>query len=86
MGRHEKLPVQILRGASDANIQFEGLCRLLRHLGFAERVKGGHHIYTREGVEEILHLQPLGSKAKAYQVKQVRGVILRYRLGGRRDE
>ncbi len=85
MGKHEKLLVQILRGTSDANIPFEGLCQLLRHLGFAERVRGGHHIYTREGVEEILNLQPLGSKAKAYQVKQVRGVILRYRLGGRSD-
>jgi len=36
-------------------------------------------------VEEILNLQPLVSKAKAYQVKQVRGVILKYRLGGQRD-
>jgi hypothetical protein len=86
MGKYEKLLVQILRGASDANISFDGLCQLLRHLGFAERVSGSHHIYTREGVEEILNLQPLGSKAKPYQVKQVRGVILRYRLGGRGDE
>jgi hypothetical protein len=86
MGRHEKLLVQILRGASDANVPFEGLCQLLTHMGFAERIKGGHHIFVREGVEEILNLQPLGSKAKAYQVRQVRGVILKYRLGGQRDE
>ncbi|HEX8354683.1 MAG TPA: type II toxin-antitoxin system HicA family toxin [Pyrinomonadaceae bacterium] len=86
MGKYEKLLVQILRGASDANISFDGLCQLLKHLGFAERIRGSHHIYTREGVEEILNLQPLGSKAKAYQVKQVRGVILRYRLGGQGDE
>jgi predicted RNase H-like HicB family nuclease len=51
-------------------------------LGFVERIKGSHHIFIREGVEEILNLQPLGSKSKAYQVKQVRGVILKYRLGG----
>lgn len=86
MGRHEKLLVQILRGASDANISFEGLCQLLAHLGFQERIRGSHHIFVREGVEEILNLQPLGAKAKAYQVKQVRGVILRYRLGGLHDE
>jgi hypothetical protein len=86
MARHEKLLVQVLRGASDTNIPFEGLCQLLTHLGFVERIKGSHHIFVREDVEEILNLQPLGSKAKAYQVKQVRGVILKYRLGGRRDE
>ncbi|PYS77603.1 MAG: toxin HicA [Acidobacteria bacterium] len=86
MGKYDKLLIQVLRGASDANISFEGLCQLLRHLGFDERIRGSHHIFTREGVEEILNLQPIGSKAKAYQVKQVRGVILRYRLGGQGDE
>lgn len=55
---------------------------LLRELGFDERIRGSHHIFTREGVEEILNLQPKGSKAKPYQVKQVRRVILKYRLTG----
>jgi hypothetical protein len=32
------------------------------------------------GVEEILNLQPRNAKAKPYQVKQVRGVILRHNL------
>ena len=86
MSKYDKLLIQILRGASDANISFEGLCQLLRHLGFDERTRGSHRIFTREGVEEILNLQPVGSKAKAYQVKQARGVILKYRLGGQGDE
>ncbi len=86
MGRHEKLLVQILRGASDANISFDGLRGLLKHLGFDEHIRGSHHIFTGDGVEEILNLQPVGARAKAYQVKQVRGVILKYGLGGRRDE
>jgi hypothetical protein len=86
MSKHEKLRIQILLGASDANISFDGLCQLLRHLGFEERIRGGHHIFNRGGIEEILNLQPLGSKAKAYQVKQVRGVILKYRLGGQSGE
>jgi hypothetical protein len=37
----------------------------------------------KEGVAEILNLQPQTadkSKAKAYQVKQVRAVILKYKL------
>jgi hypothetical protein len=86
MSKYEKLLVQILRGASDSNVSFDGLCQLLRHLGFDERIRGSHHIFSREGVEEIINLQSIGSKAKAYQVKQVRGVILRYRLGGQSDE
>jgi hypothetical protein len=86
VSKHEKLLTQILRGVSDANIPFDGLCGLLRHLSFEERVRGSHHIFTREGIEEILNLQPIGSKAKAYQVKQVRDVILKYKLGGQDDE
>ena len=50
-------------------------------LGFEERIKGSHHIYTKEGVIEILNFQPKGSKSKPYQVKQVRQVILKYKLG-----
>jgi len=44
-----------------------------------------HHIFYKEGIEEILNLQPDGAKAKPYQVKQVRGVILKYKLGGNLD-
>jgi len=56
------------------------------HLGFVERIQGDHHIFTKEGIEEILNLQPKGSMAKPYQVKQVRNVILRYRMGVDEDE
>jgi hypothetical protein len=74
--------LRILHGTSDANIPFSGLRHLLRRLGFEERIRGSHHIFTKEGVEEILNLQPRGSNAKPYQVKQVRNIILRYKLGG----
>jgi len=86
VGKYDKLLTQVLRGASDANIPFDGVCGLMRHLGFGERVRGSHHIYSKEGVEEIINLQPAGSRAKAYQVKQVRGIILRYKLGGGANE
>jgi hypothetical protein len=81
----QKILEKILRGTSDANIPFEGLRRLLKNLGFSERIRGSHHIFSRQGVEEILNLQPKGSKSKPYQVKQVRHVILKYRLGGEPD-
>lgn len=73
---------QVLRGQSDANIRFADLRGLVLRLGFKERVRGRHHIFWKEGIEEIINLQPKGSKAKPYQVKQVRHVILRYKLGG----
>jgi predicted RNA binding protein YcfA (HicA-like mRNA interferase family) len=72
--------LRILRGDSDANIRFSEICALLSRLGFAERVKGRHHIFTRDGVAEILNLQPRKSLAKPYQVKQVRRVLVQYKL------
>jgi hypothetical protein len=78
----QKLIEQILRGRADANVNFNDLLSLLRSLNFDERIRGSHHIFTRDGVEEILNLQPAGAKAKVYQVRQVRRVMLKYRLGG----
>ena len=85
MTQHDKVLSQILRGTSDANVPFDRLCQLLTHLGFAERVRGSHHIFTRTEVVEILNLQAKGGKAKPYQVKQVRQVILKHRLAGEDD-
>jgi hypothetical protein len=81
MGPRAKVLDQILSGRSDANVGFNDLLGLLRGLDFEERTRGSHHIFTRDGVAEIINLQPKGAKAKAYQVKQVRHVILKYRLG-----
>jgi hypothetical protein len=80
MSKFEKVLSLILRGASDSNVPFENLRHLLNHLGFEERIRGSHHIFTKEGVEEILNLQPKGSKSKPYQFKQVRNVVLKYKL------
>jgi predicted RNA binding protein YcfA (HicA-like mRNA interferase family) len=75
----------VLGGKADANVRFEELCSLLQQLGFGERVKGSHHIFARPGIVEILNLQPRGSLAKPYQVKQVRGIIRRYKLTERAE-
>ena len=84
MGKLEKLYEHILTRRSDTNVPFETLCALLRRFGFDERIKGDHHIFTRDDIEEILNLQPKDGKGKSYQVKQVRDVILKYhlRIGG----
>jgi len=82
MGKYSKLRSQILAGGADNNIEFSALCQLLVRLGFYERIKGGHHIFTRDGINEIINLQPKGSKAKPYQVKQVRSILVKHSLGG----
>ncbi|MBN1904028.1 MAG: type II toxin-antitoxin system HicA family toxin [Deltaproteobacteria bacterium] len=80
MGKYEKLYEHILMRRSDANVPFDSLCFLLKKLGFDERIKGDHHIFTRDDVEEILNMQPMGDKGKPYQVKQVRDIILKYQI------
>ncbi len=82
MGKNDDLLLRILAGKSDANIAFSDIRNLLMWLSFQERIKGDHHIFTKSGVEEILNLQPQGSKAKPYQVKQVRNIIVKYKIGG----
>ena len=80
MTEHEKLIRRIVSADSDEDIWFHGMCSVLRRLGFRERMRGNHHIFTREQVEEILILQAKAiEKAKPYQVRQV---ILKYCLGG----
>jgi hypothetical protein len=81
MADSRRLMGRVLRGTADRNIRFRDLCGLLVSLGFEQRIRGSHHIFNRPGVAEILNLQPRsGGMAKPYQVRQVRGIILRYRL------
>ena len=87
MSRRVKLLSRVLRGTNDANIDFDEMCQLLGWLGFEARVRGSHRIFTREDLPEIINLQPRGSSAKPYQVKQVRDLVIRYQLrGGNADD
>ena len=82
MGQIDKLFLTVICGTQDSNIKFSEIQRLLEYMGFNERIKGDHHIYTKNGIDEIINIQPKGNKAKPYQVKQIRNIILKYRLGG----
>ena len=81
MSRKNKILQRILSGTSDANIDFDDIRNLLNKLEFDERIKGSHHIFTKDNIIEILNLQSKSGKAKPYQVKQVRNLILKYKLG-----
>ena len=81
MSRSKRLMRRILDPGSDAGVGFDDLRGLLRTLGFAERTKGSHHIFTKEEVTEMLNLQRDNGHAKPDQGRQVRGVIQKYKLG-----
>ncbi|MDZ7759454.1 MAG: hypothetical protein U5L00_04260 [Desulfovermiculus sp.] len=40
-----------------------------------------HHLFRKVGVKEKPNLQKEGNKAKPYQVKQIRNIILKYKMG-----
>lgn len=82
MSQREKLLAAILSGGQDKNISFTEIRSLLEWLGFECRVRGDHFIYTKAGVDEIINIQPKAGKAKPYQVKQIREIIVNYHLGG----
>ena len=76
MGKKEKLLEKLFSGQSDYNFQFQDLVYLLTSMDFNHRQSGSHNIFTRKGVEERINLQADGAKAKAYQVKQVRRILI----------
>ncbi|MEY8412758.1 type II toxin-antitoxin system HicA family toxin [Lachnospiraceae bacterium 62-26] len=70
----------VMSGKNDNNIRFTDFRNLILSYGFTERIKGDHHIYKRNDIIERIVIQPLGNKAKAYQVKQVRNLFIKYGL------
>jgi predicted RNA binding protein YcfA (HicA-like mRNA interferase family) len=79
----EKTLGRVLSGTADAAIRFDDVCQLLESLGFEKRVRGSHHLFRKIGVEERINLQRAGANAKPYQVKQVRAMILKAKLGSK---
>jgi hypothetical protein len=81
MAKRFKLKEKLLSGDQDKSFDFDQLCSLVLQLGFSERPgKGSHRIFYREGIPEIINLQPSGNKAKPYQVRQVRQIVNVYHL------
>ena len=81
VGNLGKIKQDVLGGTSNANIRFDDLCLLLSRLGFKERTKGSHRIFSKTGVVEIINIQPRpDGKAKPYQVNHVRSIIQKHNL------
>lgn len=77
---HRRTLDALLSGTSDYNIRFNELTGMLKTMGFQERIRGSHHLYSRQGIRELIDLQPEGGMAKAYQVRQVRKIFENYNL------
>jgi hypothetical protein len=69
----------------DQSINFSEAVSLLLSLGFSQRIKGDHHIFYRGGIVEIINIQPNGAMAKSYQVRQIRELIIKYKLEEKDD-
>ena len=80
MGKYNKLCEKILSGKQDTSIRFSEITNLLLALGFSGRINGSHHIFYRLDIAEILNIQPNGSQAKPYQIRQIRDIMVKYKL------
>ena len=73
MGRAEKLAAKILSGKSDKNFAFNDLCYFLERAGFQLRPgRGSHRIYYKEGIVEIVNVQPRDGKDRPDQTRRQR--------------
>jgi hypothetical protein len=78
--RNDKFRDRLMGGQPDNNIDFADLCRFIESLGFTKRVNGDHHIFGMSGLADVVTIQPVGGRAMAFQVSQVRKLVRRHGL------
>jgi len=77
----DKTKTALLDSAKDYGHRFTDVVNFLEANGWKQRIKGSHHIFTRSGVPILLNLQSeKNGKAKAYQMRQVRQVLEKFKL------
>lgn len=78
---NQKAYNDVISGKSDYNIRFADFQNLIVDLGFGFKgQKGSHMSYYHSGINERMIIQNDGSKAKGYQVKQLRRIIIKHGL------
>lgn len=71
----------VLSGTADYNISFSDMETLLLDLGFVfRRQRGSHRMYYHDEIHEFMNIQEDGAKAKGYEVRQLRAIILKHGL------
>jgi len=67
--------------SSPANLRFSEALALAEAFGFQlVRTSGSHHILTHADIPELVNLQDVQGKAKAYQVRQLLSLVELYNL------
>lgn len=78
---NQKIYNDIMSGKSDNNIRFSDFRNLIVNLGFEFKNQNGSHIvYYHKEINERVTIQNDGSKAKGYQVRQLRNIIIKHGL------
>ncbi|MCI8874160.1 MAG: type II toxin-antitoxin system HicA family toxin [Lachnospiraceae bacterium] len=82
MSRYDKIRSDILSGKCDKNISETDMRFFLDKIGAVNRRTNGSHIqYTIDNIPELINIQPKNGKIKPYQVKEIRNIVKKYRLG-----
>lgn len=82
MSRYAKVRANILSGKSDKNIPEEDMKFFLSKIGAEHRrTTGSHFQYSIDDIPELINIQPKNGKIKPYQVKEVRNIVNKYKLG-----
>ncbi len=78
---NQKIYNDVISGKSDNNINFNDFRNLIVDLGFNFINQNGSHIqYYNKNINERMTIQNNKSKAKGYQVKQLRNIIIKHGL------
>jgi len=78
---NQKTYNDVISGKSDNNINFNDFRNLIVDLGFEFiRQTGSHRQYFNHEINSFMNIQKDGSKAKGYEVRQLRKIILKYDL------
>lgn len=78
---NQKIYSDVISGKADNNINFNDFRNLIVDLGFNFIRQNGSHIqYFHNGINAFVNIQKDGSKAKGYEVRQLRKIIQKYGL------
>jgi predicted RNA binding protein YcfA (HicA-like mRNA interferase family) len=78
--KRRKLLERLASGAL-RNVGFEEFTGLVCAFGFSLAHRAGsHHIYARNGVQELLNLQNVEGQVKPYQIRQFLRLVEKYNL------
>lgn len=78
---NQKTYNDVIKGKSDNNINFNDFRNLIVDLGFDfVRQNGSHKQYFHSDIKVFMNIQNDGSKAKGYEVRQLRKIIQKYGL------